>query len=173
MRFLPDGKFLQGRIPDAACNTGRNHAVHTVLPDPRSSVKFFRLPVAEVPEKPVYPIHHTVYRKAACPHRYPHNNAPDAGPASLAQKHSRHTWTYDLRCTLPTPVQVPTDLRFRSQAHSFCSQCPSESACVPAPGNFHMSHHAPKGPVRYPKNAHLPTDRYPLPQILPQGFESV
>ena len=53
------------------------------------------------------------------------------------------------------------------------SQCPSESACVPAPGNFHMSHHAPKGPVRYPKNAHLPPDRYPLPQILPQGFESV
>ena len=29
MQFLPDDKFLQGKIPDAACNTGRNHAVHT------------------------------------------------------------------------------------------------------------------------------------------------
>ena len=52
--------------------------------------------------KPVYPKHLEERLPALYRHRYPHNNGQDGVPVSLEQTHSLRTWTYDLRCKLPS-----------------------------------------------------------------------
>ena len=37
-------------------------------------------------------------------HKYPHNNEPNGGQVFSELQHSRRTWTYDLRYTLPSQV---------------------------------------------------------------------
>lgn len=172
MQFLPDDKFLQGKIPDATYNTGRNHAVHTDIPDPRSSVKFFRLPAAEAPRNRCiqYIIQCIGKLLVLTGIRIITHQMP---PASLAQKHSRHTWTYDLRCTLPTP-KVSSDRSPVPITSAFFLFAMSIRICVRSRA-WEFSYVTSCTEVSCPifENAHLPPDRYPLPQILPQGFESV
>ena len=87
MPVLPDGKPLPVRRKDAAYDTDKNRAARKGRLSPPFSVKFFRLPAVKVPERQVCQAHRAALVLKSHPHRYPHNNAPDGAPVSLAPMH--------------------------------------------------------------------------------------
>ena len=59
---------------------------------------------AEAPGLPAYPAHRKVHpSELRLLSGHPQHTSPDGAPVSSARKHSLRTWTYDLRCKLPSP----------------------------------------------------------------------
>lgn len=172
MQFLPDDKFLQGKIPDAACNTGRNHAVHTDLPDPRSSVKFsvFRRQKLRRNRCIQYIIQCIGKLLVLTGIRIITHQMPD--------QCLWHRSIHGIHGHMISVVRCPPQCKFRQISGSDHKRiflfAMSIRICVRSRAwEFSYVTSCTEGSCPISENAHLPPDRYPLPQILPQGFESV
>ena len=155
MPYRRSGRSCPAQNPYAAYNTGRNHAVHKSRPDLLSSGRSYRFPVEAALGLPAYPAHPEVQPVIPHIHKYPHNNEPNGGQAFSELPHSRRTWTYDLRYTLPSQVPALTYHLYRSPYRPSGWQYPSAPVSSLLPVRFRTSHHAHPYPVRYPQNAVL------------------